>query len=186
MSLLDVRGVSKAYGGIQALNACALSAEQGKITGLLGPNGSGKTTLFNIITGYERADAGTVTFDGAAITSAAPNVVFGLGIGRTFQISRIAVDPLRPDTVLVAAMGSPWQDSPDRGVYRTTDGGATWQKVLYTGPSVGISDLALDPRNPEIVFAATYRFRRTPGATPTAVLRTPSTNRSTAAAPGSA
>jgi ABC-type branched-subunit amino acid transport system ATPase component len=89
MSMLEVRGVSKAYGGIQALNACAIAAEQGKITGLIGPNGSGKTTLFNIITGYERADAGAVSFDGAAITNAAPNVVFGLGIGRTFQISRV-------------------------------------------------------------------------------------------------
>jgi photosystem II stability/assembly factor-like uncharacterized protein len=85
-----------------------------------------------------------------------------LGLDHAFQISRIVVDPLHPDTVLAAAMGSPWQDDPDRGVYRTTDGGATWQKVLYTGPSVGISDLAMDPRNPEIVFAATYRFRRTP------------------------
>lgn len=85
-----------------------------------------------------------------------------LGLDHTFQISRVVVDPLHPDTVLVAAMGSPWQDNPDRGVYRTTDGGATWQKVLYAGPSVGISDLAMDPRNPDIVFAATYRFRRTP------------------------
>ncbi|MGH8297687.1 MAG: hypothetical protein ACRES6_00210 [Steroidobacteraceae bacterium] len=85
-----------------------------------------------------------------------------LGLDHTFQIARIAIDPLHPDTVLVAAMGSPWQDNPDRGVYRTTDGGATWQKVLYTGPSVGISDLAIDPQNPEIAFAATYRYRRTP------------------------
>ena len=85
-----------------------------------------------------------------------------LGLDHTFQISRIAIDPLHPDTVLVAAMGSPWQDDPERGVYRTTDAGATWHKVLYAGPSVGISDLAMDPRNPEIVFAATYRFRRTP------------------------
>lgn len=85
-----------------------------------------------------------------------------LGLDHTFQISRIAIDPLNTDTVLVAAMGSPWQDNPDRGVYRTTDGGATWQKVLYAGPGVGIADLAMDPRNPDIVLAATYRYRRTP------------------------
>ena len=85
-----------------------------------------------------------------------------VGLDHTFQISRIAIDPLHPDTVLVAAMGSPWQDNPDRGVYRTTDGGATWQKVLFAGPGVGISDLAMDPQNPDIVFAATYRYRRTP------------------------
>ena len=85
-----------------------------------------------------------------------------MGLDHTFQISRIVVNPLHPDTVLVAAMGSPWQDNADRGVYRTTDGGKSWQKVLYEGPQVGISDLAMDPKNPEIVFAATYRFRRTP------------------------
>jgi ABC-type branched-subunit amino acid transport system ATPase component len=89
MSLLEVRGVSKAYGGIQALSACTLAAEQGKITGLIGPNGSGKTTLFNVVTGYERPDAGQVQFNGAPITNAAPERVFGLGIGRTFQLTRI-------------------------------------------------------------------------------------------------
>ena len=85
-----------------------------------------------------------------------------LGLAQTFQISRIAINPLHPDTVLVAAMGSPWTDSPHRGVYRTRDGGASWHKVLYVGPDVGISDLAMDPVDPEIVYAATYRFRRTP------------------------
>ena len=54
-----------------------------------------------------------------------------MGLEGTFQISRIAIDPHHPDTVLVAAMGNPWADSEERGVYRTTDGGATWQKVLY-------------------------------------------------------
>lgn len=85
-----------------------------------------------------------------------------MGLRNTFQISRILINPLYPDTVLVAAMGEPWKDNPERGVYRTTDGGKTWEKVLYAGPSVGISDMAMDPKNPEIVFAATYRFRRTP------------------------
>jgi photosystem II stability/assembly factor-like uncharacterized protein len=85
-----------------------------------------------------------------------------MGLDRTFQISRIVISPSDPDTVLVAAMGSPWQDSPDRGVYRTTDGGVTWNRVLYVGADVGISDLAMDPRNSAILFAATYRYRRTP------------------------
>jgi len=85
-----------------------------------------------------------------------------LGLDHSFQISRIVIDPHHPDTVLVAAMGSPWQDSEDRGVYRTTDGGATWQKVLYVGPSVGIADLAMNPEDPQILFAAAYRYRRTP------------------------
>ena len=85
-----------------------------------------------------------------------------LGLDNTFQIARIVIDPHEPSNVVVAAMGSPWADSPDRGVYRTTDAGKTWQKVLYTGPSVGVSDLAMDPANPQVLYAGTYRFRRTP------------------------
>ena len=54
MSLLEAHPVSKAFGGIQALNGCDISVEQGSIAGLIGPNGSGKTTLFNVITGYEQ------------------------------------------------------------------------------------------------------------------------------------
>ncbi|HTW62141.1 MAG TPA: hypothetical protein VMD55_10080, partial [Terracidiphilus sp.] len=85
-----------------------------------------------------------------------------MGLEHSFQISRIVIDPHHPSTVLAATMGSPYADSEDRGVYRTTDGGATWQKVLYAGPSVGISDLAMNPEDPQILFAAAYRFRRTP------------------------
>ncbi len=85
-----------------------------------------------------------------------------LGLAGTMQISRILIDPRHPDTVLVGAMGDPWKNSTERGVYRTTNGGASWQRVLYIGPEVGISDMAMDPRNPNIVYAATYRFRREP------------------------
>jgi ABC-type branched-subunit amino acid transport system ATPase component len=89
MSLLEVRAVSKAFGGIQALSDCSLAVEAGKISGIIGPNGSGKTTLFNIITGYERADGGEIWYNGKAITNASPDRAFALGIGRTFQITRI-------------------------------------------------------------------------------------------------
>jgi neutral amino acid transport system ATP-binding protein len=89
MSLLEVHGVSKAYGGIQALDNCSLKIEQGSITGLIGPNGSGKTTLFNVVTGYERPDAGSVVFKGMDVTGATPSRIFGLGLGRTFQLVRI-------------------------------------------------------------------------------------------------
>ncbi len=66
-----------------------MSIEQGAITGLIGPNGSGKTTLFNVMTGYERVDEGLVRFRDTAITNATPDQVFRLGIGRTFQLTRI-------------------------------------------------------------------------------------------------
>jgi len=89
MSLLEVQNVSKAFGGIHALNTCSVIVEQGSITGLIGPNGSGKTTLFNVITGYEKVDAGTVRLSGQTITNAKPDQVFRLGLGRTFQLTRI-------------------------------------------------------------------------------------------------
>jgi|SRR5579859_556531 len=89
MSMLEARGVSKAFGGIHALDACSITVEQGTISGLIGPNGSGKTTLFNVITGYESVDTGTISFQGTAITNAPPDKVFRLGIGRTFQLTRI-------------------------------------------------------------------------------------------------
>jgi neutral amino acid transport system ATP-binding protein len=89
MSLLEAQDINKAFGGIQALNTCSISVEQGSITGLIGPNGSGKTTLFNVMTGYERIDSGQVRFQGRTITNAAPNKVFRLGMGRTFQLTRV-------------------------------------------------------------------------------------------------
>lgn len=89
MSFLEAEAVSKAFGGIRALDTCSITVEQGTITGLIGPNGSGKTTLFNVITGYEKADGGEVHFDGSSITHATPDHVFRLGIARTFQLTRI-------------------------------------------------------------------------------------------------
>lgn len=89
MSLLEARNISKAFGGIRALDACSIAVEQGSITGLIGPNGSGKTTLFNVMTGYETIDRGEVRFGGKPITHASPDRIFQAGIGRTFQLTRI-------------------------------------------------------------------------------------------------
>jgi ABC-type branched-subunit amino acid transport system ATPase component len=88
-TLLSAQGISRAFGGVQALDGCSLDVQKGSITGLIGPNGSGKTTLFNVITGYVKPDTGTVTFEGKDITGARPNRVFALGVGRTFQLTRI-------------------------------------------------------------------------------------------------
>ena len=89
MTILQVTDIKKSYGGIQALNGCTMTFAEGAINGLIGPNGSGKTTLFNVISGYEVADAGRVTLRGQDITNAKPDRVFQAGIGRTFQITRI-------------------------------------------------------------------------------------------------
>jgi len=109
MSLLETQSISKAFGGIRALEACSISVEQGSITGLIGPNGSGKTTLFNVITGYERIDTGQVRFGQRIITNAAPDKVFRLGIGRTFQLTRIFPRLTVSENMHVAVQRNDWK-----------------------------------------------------------------------------
>jgi ABC-type branched-subunit amino acid transport system ATPase component len=102
-ALLRTEGIMKAYGGVQALNGATIAVEEGTVAGLIGPNGSGKTTLFNVITGYERADSGHVSFAGKPITNKGPDKVFGAGIGRTFQLTRIFARLTVLENMLVAA-----------------------------------------------------------------------------------
>ena len=89
MSLLEVSGLRKSFGGVVAIDGCSLAVEQGSITGLIGPNGSGKTTVFNVVTGFIPKDAGSVSFKSRAIDRLGPDRVYALGIGRTFQLARI-------------------------------------------------------------------------------------------------
>jgi neutral amino acid transport system ATP-binding protein len=102
-ALLRTDGIAKAYGGVQALNGATIAVEEGTVAGLIGPNGSGKTTLFNVITGYQRPDAGEVWFGDRRITSLAPDKVFAAGIGRTFQLTRIFARLTVFENMLVAA-----------------------------------------------------------------------------------
>ena len=87
--LLEVRGVRKRFGGVTAVDDVSLAVERGTITALIGPNGSGKTTLFNLIDGTMEPDTGEIFFDGERIDSLAPYRRAHLGIGRTFQITRL-------------------------------------------------------------------------------------------------
>jgi ABC-type branched-subunit amino acid transport system ATPase component len=89
MSLLDVRKLSKTFGGLVAVNALDFSLEQGMIASVIGPNGAGKTTVFNIITGLYAPSQGEIVFDGRAITGWRPNRITARGIGRTFQTIRL-------------------------------------------------------------------------------------------------
>jgi len=85
-----------------------------------------------------------------------------VGLKDTLAIGRIAIDPKNPDVVLVAALGHPYGANAERGIFRTTDGGKTWSKVLYKDENTGAIDVALDPTNSSIVYAALWQARRTP------------------------
>jgi len=85
-----------------------------------------------------------------------------VGLAGVWSISRIAIDPLDPRHVVVGAFGDPFADSTHRGVYVTFDGGRTWKKTLYLGPSSGASDIAMDPVHPNVVYAGMWQFRRMP------------------------
>lgn len=120
--LLSAQNISRSFGGLKALNVCNLEVEKGSITGLIGPNGSGKTTLFNVITGYVRADSGTVTFDGKDITGNEPDKVFAKGIGRTFQLTRIFGRMTVLENMLVATQhDESWLRSMTRSKSSTVD-----------------------------------------------------------------
>jgi neutral amino acid transport system ATP-binding protein len=101
--LLRTEEVHKAYGGVQALDSCTLEVEEGAVAGLIGPNGSGKTTLFNVITGYAKADTGEVYLADRKITNVTPDRIFALGIGRTFQLTRIFASLTVLENMLVAS-----------------------------------------------------------------------------------
>jgi photosystem II stability/assembly factor-like uncharacterized protein len=85
-----------------------------------------------------------------------------VGLANTRYIARIRIDPKNPQHVVVGAFGDFFADSPSGGVYVTTDGGRTWKHALYVGPKTGASDVAMDPSNPNIVYAGLWEFRRVP------------------------
>jgi branched-chain amino acid transport system ATP-binding protein len=87
-ALLDVKGLSKRFGGLHAVKDVTFSLAAGAITGILGPNGAGKTTLFNLLTGFILPDAGAVEFDGQALGGLAPHRIVNRGLARTFQLTR--------------------------------------------------------------------------------------------------
>ena len=85
-----------------------------------------------------------------------------MGLEKTRNIHRIIVDPTNPNTVYVAAIGSPWGEHKERGVYKTTDGGKTWKQILYNNIRTGASDLVMDPSNPNKLIASMWEHKRDP------------------------
>jgi len=110
MSLLEIKRVSKRFGGLAALTDVSYSVNKGEILGLIGPNGAGKTTLFNAVNGYYPPTKGDVLFKGQKISHLKPHQICKLGIGRTFQVVR----PLKRMTVLDNVIASAFLRAKDK------------------------------------------------------------------------
>jgi photosystem II stability/assembly factor-like uncharacterized protein len=100
-----------------------------------------------------------------------------MGLAATHHIGRVVIHPKNPDVVYVAALGHLWGPNPDRGVYKTSDGGKTWNQVLKISNDTGVSDIAMDPLSPDTLYAAAYQRRRTQfgyngGGTESAIYKT--------------
>ena len=112
---LELRGVTKRFGGVAAVDGVTFEVGKGEIVGIIGPNGAGKTTLLNCISGVHRLDGGDIRWEGASITGIAPHRVASLGIGRTFQI----VKPFGSMTVREnAAIGAMFGNAEGRGALK--------------------------------------------------------------------
>ena len=88
MNVLNVKGLSKAYGGVQALREVSFEVDAGELVALIGPNGAGKTTCFNLLNGQLEPDAGEIHLDGRSLVGLRPREVWRLGVGRTFQVTQ--------------------------------------------------------------------------------------------------
>ena len=102
MALLEVKGISKSFGGLMATRDVSFEVNQGEIVSIIGPNGAGKSTLFNLITGVYRPDAGQITFEGASVVGLKPNQIVDRGIARTFQNLRLFTNLTVLENVLVS------------------------------------------------------------------------------------
>jgi len=109
LPLLELEGLSKRYGGVTAVNDCTFEVRHGSITGLIGPNGSGKTTIFNLVSGMARADSGRVLLEGRRIDRMVPWERAYLGMGRTFQITRLFRQMTVFENVVAPLHGFSWR-----------------------------------------------------------------------------
>ena len=180
-SLLEVDGLTKQYGGLQAVSQLKFSVGEGEIVGLLGPNGAGKTTTFNLLTGFETPTAGSIRFRGKQIDGLRPDQICQLGIARTFQI----VKPLKRlpvlENVMVGAFCRHWDRRRARAIAeqevafvglqdRAYQNSANLTlsnrkrlelaRALATGPSLLLLDEVMAGLNPTETEAAVDLLRR--------------------------
>jgi branched-chain amino acid transport system ATP-binding protein len=104
-ALLELKGVSKAFGGLQCINALDLDVREREIVSVIGPNGAGKTTLFNLITGIYSPDSGDIVFEGKSVVGLPPHKITNRGIARTFQTLRLFLNMSVKENVMAATYG---------------------------------------------------------------------------------
>ena len=119
---LEVRGVSKHFGGLRVLTGVSFAMASGEIVALIGPNGAGKTTLFNLVNGLDRPSAGSIHLDGRDITGLAAHRIARLGIGRTFQTPRPFLDLTAAENVRAALLFAPPEPADAARPGRRADG----------------------------------------------------------------
>ncbi|MBO4226282.1 ABC transporter ATP-binding protein [Bradyrhizobium neotropicale] len=113
-AILEVKELSKRFGGLTATRNVSFSLEPGELTGILGPNGAGKTTLFNLLTGFIAADTGSVLFEGQELRGLAPHKIVNRGVARTFQLTRPFLGMTVLENVVVACLSPRARDAHDK------------------------------------------------------------------------
>jgi len=149
LALLEASGISKRFGGVQALADVSFTIRHGEIYGLIGPNGAGKTSLFNVLTGIYTADAGTFVFDGEPLASRKPHDVAARGIARTFQNIRLFANLSAVENVMIGrhvrthagVVGAILRDRRTRDEERAIERRA-WELLHYVGVANRGNDLA--------------------------------------------
>ena len=143
--MLEVREISKAFGGLKAVDRASLDVRQGEIVGLIGPNGAGKTTLFATIAGFHRPDGGSVTFEGKPITGMQPHRLSAAGLVRTFQITQPFAGISVRENIMVGAY------------LHTADRRAAARQAEAVAAMVGMAD-QLDRRGSDLTVAGRKRL----------------------------
>jgi branched-chain amino acid transport system ATP-binding protein len=138
--LLELRGVSKSFGGLLCVSKLDLVVNEGEIVSAIGPNGAGKTTVFNLITGVYRPDGGDILLDGRSLVGLSPHAITNRGVARTFQTLRLFLNMSVKENVMAAAYGhtragivssmlrTPWQRREEREIHRLAE-----EKLAFFG-----------------------------------------------------
>ena len=143
--MLEVRDLSKAFGGLKAVDHASLDVRAGEIVGLIGPNGAGKTTLFAAIAGFHKPDAGRIMLDGRDITGQPPHRICAAGMVRTFQITQPFARITVRENIMVGAY------------FRTADRHAAAQQAEAVAAQVGMAD-QLDQPGSDLTVAGRKRL----------------------------